>query len=70
MGTCGLVGPWMMYQTMAAANQAAGISASPIILIGKIILMCVILPAGLSFAISEGMRKLGWIKNGDMKLDL
>ena len=35
-----------------------------------VILVCVILPAILSLIFSEIMRKLGWIKPGDMKLDL
>lgn len=70
MGTCGLVGPWMMYQTMYQAAVAAGTSPNVILLIFKIVLMTIILPAALSLGISEAMRKLGWIKQGDMKLDL
>ncbi len=63
MGTCGLVGPAGMWTHM----MGSGFEVFDFI---KIILMCVILPAALSLAISEGMRKLGWIKNGDMRLDM
>ena len=33
-------------------------------------LVCFVLPAALSLIFNEIMRKLGWIKYGDMKLDL
>jgi len=32
-------------------------------------LCCLVLPAVLSLLFSEIMRKIGWIKYGDMKLD-
>ena len=35
-----------------------------------LILVCVVLPAGLTLLFSELMRKLGWIRQGDLKLDL
>ena len=35
-----------------------------------VILVCVVLPAVLSLVFSEIMRKLGWIKENDLKLDL
>ena len=35
-----------------------------------IAVVCIILPAVLSLIFSEIMRKLGWIKQGDLKLDL
>ena len=63
MGTSGLVGQLMTYQDMTA-NEA------PSSVIIKIVVLHVILPALLSFGISEFMRKRGWIKSGDMKLDL
>ena len=34
------------------------------------VLLCLVLPAVLSLVFSEIMRKLGWIKEGDLKLDL
>lgn len=63
MGTCGLVGPVGMWSYM----MPDGFELFDFI---KIILMCVVLPAALSLVISEGMRKAGWIKQGDMKLEL
>ena len=63
MGTAGLVGQIMTYQVMAPEEGA-------IVTLIKIAVMHVILPAILSLGISEFMRKKGWIKEGDMKLDV
>ena len=63
MGTAGLVGQIMTYQVMAPTE---GVVATLI----KIAVMHFILPALLSFGISEVMRKKGWIKEGDMKLEV
>lgn len=63
MGTAGLVGQIMTYQVMAPEEGAA-------VTLVKIAVMHIVLPALLSFGISEVMRKRGWIKDGDMKLDV
>ncbi len=63
MGTAGLVGQIMTYQTMIA-NESAGI-----VLI-KIIIIQFLLPGIITLGISEFMRKRNWIQFGDMKLDL
>lgn len=63
MGTCGLVGPAGVWSYM----MADGFEWFACI---KIILMCFVLPLLLSLSISECMRKLGWIKQGQMRLDL
>lgn len=63
MGSAGFVGQIMTWQTMIAYDSAA------VVLI-KIILLQFLLPAVISFAVSEFMRKKGWIKFGDMKLDV
>ena len=63
MGTAGLVGQIMTWQTMVPAESGT------IVLI-KILLIQIILPAVITLAISEYMRKKGWIKYGDMKLDI
>lgn len=63
MGTSGLVGPIMTYQTMAAAE-------SPIIVLVKIFVFQIILPAVLSYVIYYGMKKIGYIRDGEMKLDV
>ena len=62
MGSAGLVGQFMAYDSMIAAG------VSPVITMLEIALMHFVLPAVLTLAIAEGMRKLGWIKSGDMKL--
>ncbi|MGL4792074.1 MAG: PTS sugar transporter subunit IIC, partial [Anaerotignaceae bacterium] len=63
MGTSGLVGQIMTWQTMAGTRGSG-------VLLVQILLLHFILPAVLTFAISEYMRKKGYIKDGDMKLDL
>ena len=63
MGTAGLVGQIMTWQTMIGTE-------TPHILLVKILLIQVILPAIVTLLISEFMRKKKWIKYGDMKLDL
>lgn len=63
MGTSGLVGQIMTWQTMAGTRGTG-------ILIFEIILLHFVLPAILTLVISEFMRKKGWIKPGDMKLEV
>lgn len=63
MGTAGLVGQIMTWQTMTATESGT------VVLI-KILVIQIILPAIVTLAISEFMRKKGWIRFGDMKLDL
>lgn len=60
MGTCGLVGPIGVFTDM-------GFNAASVI---GVLTVCIILPAVISLAISELMRKLGLIKFGDLQLDL
>lgn len=64
MGTAGLVGQIMTYQTMTADGVA------PVVVLAEILVMHFIAPALLSWGIAEAMRKLGWIKSGDLKLAL
>lgn len=59
MGTCGMVGPIGVVSTM---------DHTPMMWVG-LGLCCLVLPAVLSLLFSEIMRKIGWIKYGDMKLD-
>ena len=58
MGTCGLVGP---------IGVISSTEHTPMMWVG-LVLCCLVLPAVLSLLFSEIMRKLGWIKFGDMKL--
>lgn len=61
MGTCGLVGPIGVIDTMSG-------DLGTMTWVG-IVLICVVLPAILSLVFSEIMRKLGWIKDGDMVIE-
>jgi len=45
-------------------------TVAPTVVLIEIILMYFVLPAVISLAVSEYMRKKGWIKYGDMKLDI
>ena len=63
MGSAGLVGQIMTFQTMTA-------TLPPSVVLVQIILMHFVLPAVIAFAVSEIMRKKGLIKDGDMKLDI
>lgn len=63
MGTSGLVGQIMTYQTMAPGE-------GPVKTLILIFVMHFLAPGFLAFAISEFMRKNNWIKKGDMKLDI
>lgn len=63
MGSSGLVGQIMTYNTMIA-------SESGMIVLIKILVIQFILPAVITFGISEFMRKKGWINEGDMKLEI
>ena len=62
MGTAGLVGQIMTWQTMIQTESAQ------MVLI-KILLIQIVLPAVVTLGISEFMRKKDWIKTGDMKLE-
>ena len=64
MGTAGLVGPIMAYETMVQGGVA------PWVVLLEIAAMYFILPAALALGFSEWFRKLGWIRKDDMKLDL
>lgn len=63
MGTAGLVGQIMTWQTMTVTEP-------PMAVLVKILLIQIILPAVVTLGISEFMRKRGWIKFGDMQLEM
>lgn len=64
MGTCGLVGQIGIYSGWVAEGKA--ITAFDWI---GLVLICFILPAILSYVFCRIERKLGWIKDGDLKLN-
>lgn len=69
MGTCGLVGQIGVYAGWVA-DVAAGTKAAitAVDWIG-LILISFVLPAVLTPLIAVPLRRIGWIKDGDMKLD-
>ncbi len=64
MGTSGLVGQISMFQVMTGNGMS-----STLVLV-EIIIMHFIAPAIISLGVSELLRKIGWIKKNDMKLDI
>ena len=70
MGTCGFVGQIGVYTGWLndiTAGTKAAITAMDWV---GMVLICFILPAILSLVFCEILRKLNWIKDGDLKLDL
>ena len=71
MGTCGMVGPigvitgWFS----PAVENAAPVAPTAMDWIG-LVLICIVLPAVLSFLFDRILRKIGWVKDGDMKLSV
>ena len=70
MGTCGLVGQIGVY-TGWVNDVAAGVKTA---ITGMdwlgLVLISFVLPAVLTWLIAIPLRKCGWIKDGDLKLDL
>lgn len=69
MGTCGLCGPigvitgWFT----PSAEGVAAVAPTAFDWIG-LILICIVLPAVLTPLINLPLKKLGWVKDGDLKL--
>ena len=69
MGTCGMVGPigvyagWVNDVSLGVKEAVTGFDWLALLLI------CIILPACLTWIFGLGCRKLGWIRDGDLKLD-
>ena len=74
MGTCGLCGligvwtGWVSPSEEAIAKGAEAISATGFDWLG-LVLVAIVLPAILAPAINTVCRRLGWVKDGDLKLD-
>lgn len=74
MGTCGMCGPigvmtgWVAPSAEALERGAQAINATGFDWAG-LLLVCVVLPAVLTPLINLACRKLGWVKDGDLKLD-
>ena len=74
MGTCGLCGPigvwtgWIAPSEKAVEMGLSAIQPGAMDWIGML-LVCIVLPAVLTWLISLPLRKIGWIREGDLKLD-
>lgn len=74
MGTCGLCGMigvwtgWVSPSERAVANGAIAITPNAINWIG-LILVCIVLPAVICGLLGLLFRKIGWIKEDDLKLN-
>ena len=74
MGTCGMCGPigvwtgWMAPGEKAVELGLSAITPTAFDWIG-VLLICIVLPAILSWVFCEICRKIGWIKEGDLTLD-
>ena len=70
MGTCGLcgqIGVWTGWVNDVSSGVKAAITAMDWV---GLALICFVLPAVLSWLFCEVLRKWGWIKENDLKLDL
>ena len=68
MGTCGLCGPiGVLTGWFTPSEGVAAITPTAMDWIG-LVLICIVLPAVLSLLINLPLRKLGWVKDGDLKL--
>ena len=74
MGTCGLCGPigvwtgWMAPSEKAVEMGLTAMTPAVFDWLG-VALICFILPAVLSWVFCQLLRKIGWIKEGDLALD-
>ena len=59
MGTCGLVGPFGVITAMPEGGTKMWLG---------ILLICFVLPATLTWIFGEIFRKMGWIKEGDLRI--
>ena len=69
MGTCGLVGQIGVYTGWLADIEAGSKAAVTAMDWLGLILVCFVLPAILSLAFGAMLRRIGWIKEGDLKLE-
>ena len=70
MGTCGLVGQIGVYTGWIADIDAGTKAAVTAMDWAGLVLVSFILPGLLCFLIGKLFRRIGWIKEGDLTLDL
>ena len=69
MGTCGLVGQIGVYTGWVNDIAAGTKTAITAMDWAGLILICFVLPAVLTWIFGQILRKIGWIKENDLKLD-
>ncbi len=69
MGTCGLVGPIGVYSGWVADVASGAKSAITAFDWTGMILICFVLPAIITPIINILLKKIGWVKDGDMTLE-
>lgn len=73
MGTCGFCGPigvwtgWVEPSQAAVQNGAVAMAATTSDWIG-LFLVCILLPAVICWALGEFSRRIGWIREGNLKI--
>ena len=69
MGTCGLVGPIGVYAGWVADVASGAKAAITARDWAAMVLICFLLPGVLTWAFGLVLRRVGWIREGDLKLD-
>ena len=70
MGTCGFVGQIGVYTGWISDVAGGAKDAITVMDWTGLVLICFVLPAALSVLFCEILRKIGWIRENDLKLDL
>ena len=68
MGTCGLVGPIGVYAGWVADVASGAKAAITAMDWAAMVLICFLLPGVLTWAFGLVLRRVGWIREGDLKL--
>lgn len=69
MGTCGMVGPIGVYTGWVADVASGAMAAITAFDWLGLVLICFVLPAVLTWVFGLVLRKIGWIKPGDLTLE-
>ena len=69
MGTCGLVGPIGVYAGWVADVASGAKAAITAMDWAAMVLICFLRPGVLTWAFGLVLRRVGWIREGDLKLD-
>ena len=69
MGTSGLVGQINAFAVMMNGVADFIAAKSWYVVLFEVLLVHIVLPAVITFFLSELFYKIGWIKKGDMKLE-